>query len=365
MATFLKIGPLRIFDMKSRLTAFAFSASCLFLVAACNRPADFTGFWKANCTDAFGVQIKKQAGNLFSVSFCGPGGCFAPGEWQPNTPIVGDPKYRVLNPTTIEIGHEQGWTQYTRCTTDTNPPLDYATMPAPNTGTGSGTASEPNRATLGAQTEKDPHRLPCADASCRKIRDFLKKHYCGESPAGNGPDEGCDLRDRAKRSADVKVIADYNCEWNASKDAAECTQHGQLTPELRNILGHELRQLGLPAKAPGEIYFTVWQSDRAGWSLGQAYYSQRIGSDIELCEVVAVIDQNEHVIVLRKLPLKKTDVDVPNVTDWTLLDLADTRGDGHVDVILVGDAYENHWLEVISVHNGSAKTIFSGLGYYL
>jgi hypothetical protein len=87
--------------------------------------------------------------------------------------------------------------------------------------------------------------------------------------------------------------------------------------------------------------------------------------DIEICEVVAVVDQNAHLTVLRKLPLKKTDVDVPNVTDWTPLDIADTRGDGEVDVILVGDAYEDHWLEVISVRNASAKTIFSGLGYYL
>ena len=39
--------------------------------------------------------------------------------------------------------------------------------------------------------------------------------------------------------------------------------------------------------------------------------------------------------------------------------------DGQVDVVLVGDAYEDHWLEVISVGNGTAKTIFSGLGYYL
>jgi hypothetical protein len=220
-------------------------------------------------------------------------------------------------------------------------------------------------ARVGAQTEKDPHRPPCTDASCRKIRLFLKKHYCGESPAGNGPDDSCDLRDRNKRSADVKVIADYNCEWNATKEAAECTQHGQVTPELRNTLVYELRQLGLPAKAPGETYFTVLQSDRAGWSLAQAYYSHRIGSDIELCEVVAVIDQNGHVIVLRKLPLKKTDADVPIVTEWSLLDIADTRGNGQVDVILVADAYEDHWFEVISVQNGSGKTIFSGLGYYL
>ncbi len=115
----------------------------------------------------------------------------------------------------------------------------------------------------------------------------------------------------------------------------------------------------------GDTYFTVWESNRAGWSVAQAYYSHRVGSDIELSEAVAIVDQNARVTVLRKLPLKKTDVDVPDVTDWTLLDLADTRGDGQMDVILVGDAYEDHWLEVISVRNGSAKTIFSGLGYYL
>jgi hypothetical protein len=340
--------------MKGRLTAFAFSVLCLFLVAACKRPADFTGFWKVNCTDAFGVQIKKQPGNLFSVSFCGPGGCFAPGEWVPNTPIIGDPKYRILNPTNIEI-RGKGWTRYTRCTTDTNPVLDYATMPA----------VEANHGNLSAQTEKDPHRPPCSEASCRKIKAFLKKHYCGESPFGNGPDDGCDLRAREKRSADVRVIAGYNCEWNAGKDAAECTQHGQVSPELRRILVHELLQLGVPANAPGATYFTVWKSARADWSLAQAYYSHRVGSDVELCDVILVVGRDARAIILRKVPFQKTDVDVPEVTDWSLMDLADTRGDGQVDVILVGDAYEDHWLEVVSVGNGSAKTIFSGLGYYL
>src|SRR5882762_10389527 len=80
--------------MKRRYISFALSALCFFLVASCNKSADFTGFWKTNCTDAFGVQIKKQTGKLFSVSFCGPGGCMAPGVWMPNTPIVMDPKYR-------------------------------------------------------------------------------------------------------------------------------------------------------------------------------------------------------------------------------------------------------------------------------
>jgi hypothetical protein len=352
--------------MQSRLTAFAFSTLCLFLVAACNRPTDFTGFWKANCTDAFGVQIKKQPGNQFSVSFCGPGGCFAPGEWMPNTTIAGDPKYRVVNPTTIEIGHGQVWTRYTKCTKDTNPVLDYATMPPRKGDAGSGiVAIAPDHEKTTAQTKKDPHRPDCIDASCQRISTFLKKHYCGESPFGNGPDESCDVRDREKRSANVRVIADYNCEWNESKNAADCKQQGQVDPELRRILVHELQQLGLPAKAPGETYFTVWQSDRVGWSLTQAFYSHRSGDNIEVCEVVAVVDQKGHVTVLRKLPLKKTDVDVPDVTEWTPLDLADTRGEGQVDIILVGDSYEDHWLEVISVGNGSAKTIFSGLGYFL
>jgi hypothetical protein len=95
-----------------------------------NTPPDFTGFWKWHCSDAWGVQIKKQTGNLFSVSFCGPGGCFEPGAWMPNTPIVGDPRYNSINPTTLAIQHGDGWQTLTRCATKTNPVLDYSSMPA-------------------------------------------------------------------------------------------------------------------------------------------------------------------------------------------------------------------------------------------
>jgi hypothetical protein len=58
-------------------------------------------------------------------------------------------------------------------------------------------------------------------------------------------------------------------------------------------------------------------------------------------------------------------MDVPTVTLWAPVDLADADGDGEEDVVLEGDAYENHWLEVITLHDGSATTVFSGLGYYL
>jgi hypothetical protein len=357
----------QILVMKSRHISFALSALCFFLVAACNKPADFTGFWKTNCTDAFGVQIKKQTGNSFSVSFCGPGGCFAPGEWMPNTPIVTDPKYRILNATTLEIQYGEGWHQFTRCTTDTNPPLDYAKMPTADHNSDGSVASrsEPTPEIASVQSQEDPHRPACTSESCKQIETFLKKHYCGQSPAGNGPDDSCDLRDRAKRSSGVTAVADYDCEWNETTNVADCKQQGQITPQLRAILFHELQQLGLPAKAPGNTYFKIWQSDRVRWYVAQADYSHRIGDDIELCEVIALVDQNSNVTVLRKLPFTKTDVDVPKTTEWSLLDLSDTRSLGHLDIVLVGDAYEDHWLEVIGVENGSAKTMFSGLGYFL
>ncbi len=99
-----------------------------------NIPPDFTGFWKWRCSEDWGVQIKKQKRNLFSVSFCGPGGCFEPGTWMPNTPIVGDPKYHSINPTTLAIQHGDGWQTLTRCTTETNPVLD-STVPTESSST--------------------------------------------------------------------------------------------------------------------------------------------------------------------------------------------------------------------------------------
>jgi hypothetical protein len=38
---------------------------------------------------------------------------------------------------------------------------------------------------------------------------------------------------------------------------------------------------------------------------------------------------------------------------------------GQSEFILEGDAYENHWLEVVGMKDGVFKTTFSGLGYYL
>jgi hypothetical protein len=99
--------------------------------------------------------------------------------------------------------------------------------------------------------------------------------------------------------------------------------------------------------------------------LAAATYSRIVGSDLELCQVIVTIDGNSQVLVLRELPFRKTDADVPDTTERSPVDLADVDGCGKIEIILEADAYEDHWLEVISVHDGVSTTIYSGLGYYL
>ena len=214
-----------------------------------------------------------------------------------------------------------------------------------------------------AQAEKDPHRPVCTSASCRKIKSFLKTHYCGESPYGNGPEDGCLISRPKKLGSGIKITADFVCKWRTTEE--NCQQHGQPSPEVRSILSREMRKLGLPAQEDKSTHFTVWESTSLGWSVAKADYGILAGTDLALCQVIVVIDRSSHVSVLRELPFQKTDADVPTVTTWSLIDLADVDGCGHIEAVLEGDSYEDHWLEVDKVQSGSAKTIFSGLGYYL
>ena len=75
-----------------------------------------TGFWKESCTHSFGLAIEPATTpGIYSVSFCGPGGCFAPGTYRPDTAISGDPAYRVLDVDHIEVEGRDGFSKYTRC----------------------------------------------------------------------------------------------------------------------------------------------------------------------------------------------------------------------------------------------------------
>lgn len=83
-------------------------------IAAPSHP--YAGFWKRpGCTDDFGLAIAPAGAGLYSVSFCGPGGCFKPGTYRPNTPLVGDSEYRPLDKDTIEVNGLDGFAKYVRC----------------------------------------------------------------------------------------------------------------------------------------------------------------------------------------------------------------------------------------------------------
>lgn len=75
----------------------------------------YIGFWKNNCADGFGLAINMIDEGLYSVSFCGPGGCFEPGTYRPNTSLVGDPNYKIINENQIEVKGADGFSTYYRC----------------------------------------------------------------------------------------------------------------------------------------------------------------------------------------------------------------------------------------------------------
>jgi hypothetical protein len=130
--------------MHTRVTAVA-AVAFLYWVTTAASAADYTGFWKKVCTDAFGISIKPSNDKKYSVSFCGPGGCFAPGTWKPNTTIEGDPSYRIVDSDTLEVQVQKGgrWDRYKKCTSETNPKLDYSTMRGQPRPGGSGVRYKP------------------------------------------------------------------------------------------------------------------------------------------------------------------------------------------------------------------------------
>jgi hypothetical protein len=218
---------------------------------------------------------------------------------------------------------------------------------------------------LNGQREKDPHRPACTSAPCQKIESFLKAHFCGASPFGNGPENGCDTRYSKQLLTGINLIAAFDCETNPTDGRPKCRQRSQPSAAIRSILLREMRRLGLPAKAEKDLYFTVWQPSSAKWFLAAADYGETNGNQLALCQVIVVVDPGRHVQGLRKVRFQKTNADVATVTTWFPMGIADVDGDGQLEIILEGDAYEDHWLEVDKMQGGSFMKIFSGLGYYL
>ena len=84
-----------------------------FLAATPEYP--LVGFWKSDCSDNFGLAIAPVSGGLYSVSFCGPGGCFKPGTYRPNSRLIDDSSYKIIDNDTIEVLGQDGFSQYYRC----------------------------------------------------------------------------------------------------------------------------------------------------------------------------------------------------------------------------------------------------------
>jgi hypothetical protein len=74
----------------------------------------YGGFWKVKAQDEFGLAIGPAGKDSYYVSFCGPGGCFAKGEYRPLTPLIGDPAYRIVDGNQIEVQGKDGFTAYHR-----------------------------------------------------------------------------------------------------------------------------------------------------------------------------------------------------------------------------------------------------------
>ena len=87
---------------------------------------NFTGFWKEDCDQAFGLQIMPHGTDgKYSIVFCGPGGCGDPDREGRITFITKDRDYDVVSESEIRERSANGWDTYHRCTKDTHPVLKY------------------------------------------------------------------------------------------------------------------------------------------------------------------------------------------------------------------------------------------------
>ena len=91
-----------------------------FQLHACTAPesadlppeTSFAGFWKEDCSQNFGVAIDEVATDVYTITFCGPGGCAQTG---PARSLRSDPGVRLLSPDHIVLVGPLGKLSYRRC----------------------------------------------------------------------------------------------------------------------------------------------------------------------------------------------------------------------------------------------------------
>ncbi|HEY6448993.1 MAG TPA: hypothetical protein VIY53_21240 [Acidobacteriaceae bacterium] len=134
---------------------------------------------------------------------------------------------------------------------------------------------------------------------------------------------------------------------------------------MRSAVLGAMHRIGLRPGNDASVGYTVWNVTASGWIIAEGDYSKVSGQDLFICELILTIDPRGRATPLRELPFEKTDVDGKSLTTWDLVDAVPIENQNPPDIILRGDWYENHWLEVEGFRNDSWRLIFSGLGYYL
>ena len=214
-----------------------------------------------------------------------------------------------------------------------------------------------------SQNSRDPHRFSCSNTECRVVRNFIKVHFCGASPFGNGPKDGCDIPVPKANALSATVTADFNCDWEARNSASQCKQSGEVPLEVRSKLLEQMHLAGLPNTVDQQVVFAIRTSKTTGARIVLANYDHATGDDLWLCEILAITAVNQPLSVLKKVVYQKTDFEVPTLTTWFPVDIFNLSG--HEVFLFLGDAYEKHWFEAVEAKNGEYETAFTGLGYYL
>ena len=73
-----------------------------------------SGFWKRSKCHDFGLAIGPVSDKEYYISFCGPGGCFEKGTYRPNSSIIGDNNYQIIDDDVIEVKSKKGFRRYYR-----------------------------------------------------------------------------------------------------------------------------------------------------------------------------------------------------------------------------------------------------------
>ncbi|MFT5386951.1 MAG: antitoxin component YwqK of YwqJK toxin-antitoxin module [Candidatus Omnitrophota bacterium] len=74
----------------------------------------YVGFWKANCTDDFGIWVSSVGGPLYRLLFCTPNGCL-PEAMAKYTAFNNDKEVRLIDENAFGMEHEGNYTKFNRC----------------------------------------------------------------------------------------------------------------------------------------------------------------------------------------------------------------------------------------------------------